>query len=402
MKERIGFQDKMVYRKLLLISFILLNIVSFHNFLFPIVYLESQNQQFPHSMNRYQIDPTKFNASNAYSLIEEQIDLGYRIPGTEAHQNFIEWVQLKVHSYGVVQRINFTINEIECSHILLKINPGQQKILSFGAHFDTRAVAEKDPDSTNHNTPIDGANDGASGVAVLIEMARVLSNPILNLTCEYWFLFIDAEDQGRSRGMYGIEGWDWCEGSQWLASDLEAHPEKYFQTYQSLSSIESFILLDMVGGSNLEFIRERNANSSLEDALFLTGQDLGYSAAFPENAQSYSIIDDHVYIGRTGIPVAVLVIKFWDTDNGWPYHHTQSDNIDNIDIQSLEITGTTVLEYIRVYHESGENGIPIDEDNWITKLSKISIQWKITFISMVFLIGVSGYLGLFLHSKYKK
>ncbi|MHA1887402.1 MAG: M28 family peptidase, partial [Promethearchaeota archaeon] len=115
---------------------------------------------------------------------------------------------------------------------------------------------------------------------------------------------------------------------------------------QSIDSIKSFILLDMVGGENLEFIQESHACPDLQEHLFNVGNHFGYGTTFPLDRNSYSIMDDHVPFAQIGVPTVVLIIKFWDLSNGWPYHHTQGDNITHISLESLEITGKTILYFI--------------------------------------------------------
>jgi Zn-dependent M28 family amino/carboxypeptidase len=248
--------------------------------------------------------------------------------------------------YGGANVYNFTVQGTECQNIIAKVNQGHTKIITFAAHFDSRNIAEKDPDSSKRNSPIMGANDGASGVAVMIEMARVLANTNIDWDYEFWFMFFDAEDQGSN----GMANWDWCEGSYYLANELHINPTKYFSTNQNLSSIAAFILLDMVGGINLKFMMESQSSSSLRNAVFNAGKTLGYATQFPLTGKMYAIEDDHVPFAQKGVPTLDLIIKFFDKDNGWPYHHTSSDTIDFISATSLEITGRTLLHFVSTYY----------------------------------------------------
>jgi Zn-dependent M28 family amino/carboxypeptidase len=227
--------------------------------------------------------------------------------------------------------------------VLFKLNEKEDNIVILGAHYDTRKIAEKDPDPEKRDQPIPGANDGASGCAVLLELARILYHQKEELNCEIWFLFFDAEDQGSG----GMSGWDWCEGSQQFVEDIEIYYDN------NSESFDCMILLDMVGGENLQFIWELYSNSLLMEDLFEIGRDLGYKYSFPEDPIRASITDDHKAFSEIGIPTADLIIKFWNQPEEWPYHHTHGDNLTHISKESLKITGTTVEQFLyNNYHPS--------------------------------------------------
>ncbi len=226
-------------------------------------------------------------------------------------------------------------NPINCSNLLFKLNEGNKNIIILGAHYDSRARATKDIDP---NLPVPGANDGASGCAVLLELARVLYSRRINLTCEIWFLFIDAEDQGLDYS-YGIPGWHWCEGSNRFVDNI-------YNFYNSSNEyFECMILLDMVGGTGLRFMNEESSTSSLLNEIFQIGRQLGYTSAFPSSPESNRIIDDHVPFINYGIPSADLIINFLSNSN-WPHHHKTSDNLTYISNTSLMITGRTIEQFI--------------------------------------------------------
>ncbi len=273
--------------------------------------------------------------------MQDQLDLGFRIPGTPDSVNCTNYFISKfeeIDSNFTYNLHNFTTHLTECQNVLFKLNENKSNIVILGAHYDSRAKATKDPISANRDDPVPGANDGASGCAVLIELAKVLYAEKDNLSCQIWFLFFDAEDQGRDNA-YGIDGWGWCEGSQKFVSDINNFYNSSYEYFDNM------ILLDMVGGVNLQFINEQYSTSSLLDELFATGRSLGYTYQFPSNPTSASIIDDHRAFTSVGIPSADLIINFWDNP-GWPYHHTTLDNSTYIDNSSLEITGKTVEQFI--------------------------------------------------------
>ena len=283
----------------------------------------------------------QFNGNNASQYVQDQLDIGFRIPGTQERIDCANYFISKfkqIDSNFTYYLHNFTVNLIECQNVLFKLNENYNNIVILGAHYDSRAKATKDPDPMERNNPVPGANDGASGSAVLIELAEVLYQKKQNITCQVWFLFFDAEDQGRDNG-YGIDGWGWCEGSTAFVNDIDNY-------YNSLNEkFESMILFDMVGGENLQFIDELYSTSSLLDELFLIGRSLGYSDQFPSNPDSASIIDDHRAFLNIGIPSADLIINFWNNPL-WPFHHTTQDNLSHVSGESLEVTGRTVEQFI--------------------------------------------------------
>ena len=288
----------------------------------------------------------QFNSTYAYNNIESQLERGFRKPGTNESLNCANWINTEMQKYGESALYNFSIDEIPCHNIISRVNPNMSQIAIFAAHYDSRAVAEKDSNVSLQNSPIDGANDGGSGVAVLMEMARVISSSNINWNISFWFVFFDAEDQGPNNGFYGIPGWEWCEGSKWMINDMKNQSNVYFRKTQSLESINSFILLDMVGGDNLKFIHESHDSDELRQAVFEIGHSLDYDSTFPLEDGKHNIKDDHVPFAQEGIPTLDLIIKFWDTDCGWPYHHTSGDTLEHISNKSLEITGRTVLQFV--------------------------------------------------------
>jgi Zn-dependent M28 family amino/carboxypeptidase len=161
-----------------------------------------------------------------------------------------------------------------------------------------------------------GANDGASGVAVLLEMARVLPPE----TEDIWLVFFDAEDSG------GIENWDWLLGSRAFAASLQTNPD-------------AVIILDMIGDADLNIYQERNSDTALTESIWKTAAKLGYDDVFIPQSK-YRMLDDHTPFLEKGIP-AVDIIDF-----DYPYWHTTADTPDKVSAQSLEIVGTTMLAWL--------------------------------------------------------
>lgn len=335
------------------------------------------------TIQNYETD-LKFSGDNAYSYVQDQLDIGFRIPGTQERINTSNYFISKfteINDNFTYTRHNFTTHLTECQNVLFKLNENNSNIIILGAHYDTRAKATKDPIIPNRNNPVPGANDGASGSAVLIELARVLYTQRDNLSCQIWFLFFDAEDQGADEGGYGIDGWGWCEGSQQFVNDISDFYDSGIETFDSM------ILLDMVGGVNLQFINEQYSASSLLDELFAIGRQLGYTSQFPTNPESASIVDDHRAFLNFGIPSADLIINFWNNP-GWPYHHTTQDDNSSVSNASLEVTGKTIEQFI--YNNYFEDPYNTFQGNypWNEDINVINTEILITLIIIIAFIGV--------------
>jgi Zn-dependent M28 family amino/carboxypeptidase len=186
-----------------------------------------------------------------------------------------------------------------------------------GAHYDTRMFADRDPDPENHRQPVPGANDGASGVAVLLELARVLPT---NLTGEIWLVFFDAEDNG------DIVGWDWILGSKAFVDLLDGQPD-------------AVVIVDMIGDRNQDIYWEKNSDLGLTREIWGVAENLGYADRFISYPK-YRILDDHVPFLEVGIP-AVDIIDF-----DYPAWHTVNDTIDKVSAQSLETVGDVLYHWL--------------------------------------------------------
>jgi Zn-dependent M28 family amino/carboxypeptidase len=172
-------------------------------------------------------------------------------------------------------------------------------------------------DEIAQSSPVPGANDGASGVAVLLELARTL--PPLD-DQQIWLVFFDLEDQGR------INGWEWIIGSRAFVQNLSEKPDRV-------------VILDMIGDADLQIYREWGSDPTITDAIWETASRLGYGDAFV-NEVKYSILDDHVPFIDAGIP-AVDIIDF-----DYPYWHTLEDTADKVSPRSLEIIGLTITAWL--------------------------------------------------------
>jgi len=322
--------------------------------------------------------PIEFNATKAYEHIRVQLEFGFRVPGTVEHDMCVDWIREELQSVTeTVISHNFSLpgpdeTLIHCQNVLGKLNIHKSNIIIIAAHWDTRAIAEKD--IINTTQPIPGANDGASGVAVILELARVFFKYKDEFDSQIWFLFFDAEDQGSG----GIPGWNWAEGANAFSDSIDQFHNNATEQFSF------FLLLDMVGGYNLEFMDEGYSNNELQDAVFQEGRELGYTQEFPRYPTRRYVTDDHVYF-RNLMPTLDLIIDF--ISGPWDHHHTHQDNLENIDKNSLYVTGSTIESFIYSYH---------GKTTWNQNYTK----WII--ISAVGAIGFAGGIGTYLFLKKRK
>ena len=324
----------------------------------------------------------EFDQNNAYNYVEDQLDIGFRIPGTSDSNKCASYFISKFKD--IDNNLTYIIHDFEvhstkCRNILFKINEDREDIVILGAHYDSRAKATKD--NEDQEEPIPGANDGASGCAVLIELADILYKQKDDLECQIWFAFFDAEDQGKDEGGYGIKDWDWCEGSREFVNDIE----NFYNSEEE--DFDCMILLDMVGGENLQFISEQYSTSSLLDELFEVGRQLGYINEFPIFPVASSVVDDHLAFIED-MPTADLIINFWNNPN-WPYHHTREDDLSHISKKSLEITGKTIEQfiynnYLDDVNNNYQGNYPWEEDTNFPNAELIIIFISLAAISVIF------------------
>ena len=259
--------------------------------------------------------PVPFDGQRAYQDVLAQVAFGPRIPDSPAHAQTIAYIQEQLRKAGWQAQIQditwqgFAIKNIIAS----RTDQAPQIIL--GAHYDSRMLADQDP-GPGRNSPVPGANDGASGVAVLLELARTLPKEDLPT----WLVLFDAEDDG------GIAGRDWIMGSQAFVAALTFHPR-------------AAIIVDMVGDANLNIYIEKNSNAALVSEIWGQAARLGFSQQFIPTIK-YSMEDDHTPFLRAGIP-AVDIIDF-----DYPYWHTAADTPDKVSPKSLEIVGETLLSWL--------------------------------------------------------
>ena len=284
-----------------------------------------------------------FNSDSAYSFLEKQVKFGPRVPGTNAHAACAEYLKQKISSYGFLTQIQSeTIGtcdgkKFRLKNIIAEYKPELSKRILLTAHWDTRPWA--DQDSIDKYKPFDGADDGASGVAVLLEVARLLQNSNLNIGVD--IIFFDLEDYGQEQDDERFPQMEnsWCLGSQYWAKNL--HKPNYYAQFG--------ILLDMVGGKNPAFPREGTSVRFAPDEVnkvWSIAQNLGYSQFFT-NTESPPTTDDHLYVNQLANIHCIDIVHYETSKMNYAsHHHTHADNLNVIDKNTLQMVGHVVLETV--------------------------------------------------------
>lgn len=259
---------------------------------------------------------TGFDGQRAMQDVETQVAFGPRTPGSEGHAIVLEWMRAQLEAAGWKTQLQTGERMGQpIKNLVAYREEGPPRFL-LGAHYDTRLLADSDPDASRRADPVPGANDGASGVAVLLEVARSLPAE----TAPTWLVFFDAEDNGR------IPGWDWILGSQAFVEQMDFRPE-------------AVVIVDMVGDADQNIFFEANSDPALSSEIWQVAESLGYSDRFIPQVR-HSLLDDHTPFLRAGIP-AVDIIDF-----DYPYWHTTADTPDKLSPESLQAVGNTLTAWL--------------------------------------------------------
>lgn len=299
-----------------------------------------------------------FSADSAYAYVQKQVDFGPRVPGTAAHKKTAAWLVGEFTRLGMtVVEQKFTAQTYfgsrEAVNIIAQYKPELANRVLLCAHWDSRHVADKD--TRDKEKAILGADDGASGVGVLLEIARLLqANPLEQLGVD--LICFDAEDLGDDRepetggsimnqSANEARAQTWCLGSQYWARNL--HKPGY--------SARFGILLDMVGAKGALFPKESYSMANaprVQDQIWAIAAELGYGASFPNREAGY-VTDDHVYVMRgTRIPTVDIINMPGSPPNSFgSYHHTHNDNMSIIDRNTLGMVGQVVATVL--YRQAG-------------------------------------------------
>jgi Zn-dependent M28 family amino/carboxypeptidase len=286
----------------------------------------------------------QFNADSAYNYVAKQLEFGPRVPGSEAHKQCAEWfIDFFNEKADTVYVQDFRTrlyngNGIDGKNIIAVFNPEAKKRILLAAHWDSRPFADHDPDEKNWNTPIDGANDGASGVGVLMEIARLMKETPTNVGVD--IILFDLEDYGAPYYLNLMTNDDWALGSQYWSKN----PHIY--NYRAYFGI----LLDMVGAPNAKFPKEYYSQQfapALSNDVWRIAREIGYSDYFT-NELGHPINDDHIYVNvHARIPmIDIIHLENNSESSFYPYWHTVKDNIEQIDPKTLGMVGDVVVNVI--------------------------------------------------------
>jgi glutaminyl-peptide cyclotransferase len=266
-----------------------------------------------------------FDGERALEHVREQMAIGPRPTGSEASRITAEYITGYLSELGwETETRPFTYMDTPAQNLVAKLGEADGPVRMFGAHYDTRRRADQDPQ--NPDAPVPGANDGASGVAVLLELARVVD--VSQVDGQVWLVFFDAEDNGH------LDGWEYIAGSRIFVEEMDVTPEY-------------FVLVDMIGDADQNIYYEQNSDPALRERLWAIAAEGGYEGAFIPELR-YSMLDDHTPFLEAGVP-AVDIIDF-----DYPYWHTTADTLDKVSAASLERVGRVLETFIEA--SAGDRG----------------------------------------------
>ncbi len=285
----------------------------------------------------------RFERDTAFRYVERQLSFGPRVPSTPEHRACKDWLVGMFRSMGCevteqpFQARTYTGSSVDGFNIMARYRPEVPRRILLAAHWDSRFMADSPLNVENSESPIPGADDGGSGVAVLLEIARQLQANPVDIGVD--FLLFDAEDQG-SDSSVRPDPTSWCLGSQYWSRHIV--PAGYRPMYG--------ILLDMVGAKGARFTREEVSMTyapQVVNKVWKLAQGLGYGAHFV-NETSGAVTDDHYFVNTIArIPMIDIIGKSSETPTGFGSHwHTQTDDLSVIDPRTLRAVGQTLLELI--------------------------------------------------------
>ena len=294
------------------------------------------------SENGAVIEPADFMTDSCYAFIQKQVAFGPRVPGNANHAACGNWLIAKFKSYNcsVKEQLgsmpNWEGGITPVRNIIASVHAGATKRIVLAAHWDSRPYGDKDPDPSKHKQPIDGANDGASGVGVLLELARISKNLPEDIGVD--FILFDSEDGGKPEWAPDGENdaYSWCLGSQFWAKQKPQRTMRYA------------VLLDMVGAEGARFHKEGYSMQSAGNAvnrIWGHAAKLGYGEYFP-NEETAGIVDDHLFMIQANVP-SLDIVDMRPNFMGTQFefggsHHTHSDNMSIISKPTLKAVGHTL------------------------------------------------------------
>lgn len=270
-----------------------------------------------------QTEAPVFDGQQAFTYAQTLMEFGPRTPQSSGMEQTRAYIRSELESFGwQVQMQSFTYRGVPLQNIVAYQDPDKASVL-IGAHYDTRLISDQEEDPAKQALPVPGANDGTSGTAVLLEMARALQGQANGV----WLVFFDGEDQGR------IDDWEWSVGAQYYADHLSVTPE-------------NVIVIDMIGDADLNVYRETQSDPVLCDAIWNGAAQVGLQDNFIDQ-DKYTMLDDHLPFIELGIPTCLLI------DFDYPYWHTQQDTLEHISAESLQAVGNVLLQWLSTSSDSG-------------------------------------------------
>lgn len=310
------------------------------------------------------VGPT-FNQDSALHFCGRQCAFGPRTMNSSAHDECEEWIVKRFKQYGCDVTTQKTKLEgwdgklLRSTNIIARTNPEAAERILICAHWDSRPWADNDPDSANWHTPVMAANDGASGVAVMLELARCINEAAKNggsngnnakpLSYGIDFVCFDAEDYGAPdwSGLKDTED-TWALGAQFFAKNQPESTAK--GSAKSPTKYTLGILLDMVGGQGAHFYYEglstKYAKETMEQ-VWQAASNAGYSSYFlPQDG--FTVTDDHKPLNEAGIPTIDIIPYYPDCEQSGfgPTWHTVNDDMDNIDAATLKAVGQSLIQFL--------------------------------------------------------
>lgn len=306
----------------------------------------STKQREPGTPAPVQVTVPLFNGDSAYAYVAKQVAFGPRVPGTDTHRACGDWLVAKLEEFGgevIEQHAEVTIytgQKVPMRNIIASWQPEKKERVLLFAHWDTRHVADQDTARTNE--PIDGANDGASGVGVLLEIARILASDTPQVGIDIFFT--DVEDMGEPHGAMAHGGGasmkTWCLGTQYWTKN------PHVPNYQARFGI----LLDMVGDRDSKFAKEgwsMRYAPGVVNKVWKAAERAGYGHYFMNEVRNYVGVDDHVFVNeQLNIPSIDIVGYDAETRAFPPSWHTHADNMDRISKETLQAVGATVARVV--------------------------------------------------------
>ena len=318
-------------------------------FLLTVVQLSGCNKTAQRTQKEVKtVNIPQFSADSAYVYTHKQVDFGARVPNTKAHDACALYLSAELKRFGaevIEQKADLTAfngTVLRSVNIIGSFNPKAETRILLFSHWDSRPWADHDPKPANRKKPVMAANDGASGVGVLLEMARLIgkNEPAVGVD----IIFFDSEDYGAPESFNGQNTEDsWCLGTQYWAKN--PHVQGYTARFG--------ILLDMVGGKNATFYREEASDyyaGSVVSNVWSEAKSLGFGQYFIDQ-KGGAITDDHIYVNKIiGIPSIDIIQYDPNSKSGFGFYwHTTEDVMANVDKNTLNAVGTTLMHV--VYNE---------------------------------------------------